>query len=54
MKPEVLTNRITRLEIPYKDIFTSVYAVKTNCGALLFDAGSYDSDVTELILPFLN
>ena len=54
MKPEVLTNRITRLEIPYKDIFTSVYAVKTNCGALLFDAGSYDSDVTEFILPFLN
>lgn len=54
MKPEILTNRITRLEIPYKDIFTSVYAVKTNCGTLLFDTGSYDSDVSDYILPFLN
>ncbi len=45
--------RIHRLTMPYKDIFTTVYAVMTDEGALLFDTGSYDEDVEQYILPFL-
>ena len=53
MKIERISERIARLEIPYKDIFTSVYLIKTDRGAVLFDTGSYDSDVSDCILPFL-
>ena len=35
-----LTDKIHRLTIPYKDIFTTVYTVKTDTGVLLFDAAS--------------
>jgi glyoxylase-like metal-dependent hydrolase (beta-lactamase superfamily II) len=48
-----LENDIYRLVIPYKDIFTTVYLVKYEGGALLFDAATYDSDVDDYILPFL-
>ena len=48
-----VTRRITQLQIPYKDIFTSVYLVRTDRGCLLFDTGSCDGDVYEYILPFL-
>ena len=37
----------------YKDIFTTVYALKTEKGTILFDAASYDSDIDEVIVPFL-
>ena len=38
---------------PYKDIFTTVYFVKTDVGALLFDTASYACDVEDSILPAL-
>ena len=45
---------VARLTTPYKDIFTTVYLVKTAQGALLFDAASYDADAEKYLLPFLS
>ena len=41
------------LTIPYKDIFTTVYFVKTEAGALIFDTASYACDVEYAIIPAL-
>lgn len=46
------SDTIYRLTLPYKDIFTTVYTVRTNEGVLLFDAASYDTDI-EHIKEFL-
>ena len=48
-----INENIYRMTMPYKDIFTTVYAVKTEKGALLFDAASYDDDIENYIIPFL-
>ena len=42
------------LVIPYKDIFTTIYAVKTPEGVLLLDAATYDSDINDILLPALD
>lgn len=44
---------ILRLTMPYKDIFTTVYLIKTEMGVLLFDAATYDCDVDDVIIPAL-
>lgn len=44
---------IFRITVPYKDIFTTVYVVKTEKGVLLFDAATYDYDVDDVIIPAL-
>jgi len=44
---------ITRLVIPFKDIYTSVFIIKTPAGAVVFDTATYDSDVEDYILPAL-
>lgn len=49
-----INESIYRLTIPYKDIFTTVYIIKTDKGALLFDTGSYDEDIENYIVPFLD
>lgn len=49
-----INENIVRLIIPYKDIFTTVYAIKTDGGYLLFDMASYDEDIETYVLPFLN
>lgn len=48
-----ITENIYRATAPYKDIFTTMYLVKTPAGALLFDTASFDSDAKEYTLPFL-
>ena len=48
-----INENIYRMILPYKDIFTTVYVVKTDEGALLFDAATFESDVTEYIAPML-
>ena len=48
-----LNDNLYCVTIDYKDIFTSVYIVKTDKGVLLFDSGSYDSDVDDIIVPIL-
>ncbi len=44
---------IHRLVIPYKDIFTTVYVIKTPIGAMLFDTATTDEDAKGYIIPFL-
>ncbi len=48
-----INENIYRLNIPYKDIFTTVYAVKTDEGALLFDCATTERDVNDYIAPML-
>lgn len=48
-----INENIHRITLPYKDIFTTVYAIRTPMGALLFDAASYDTDAENYIVPFL-
>lgn len=50
---ERINENICRMTVPYKDIFTTIYTVRTPQGVLLFDAASWDSDVEGYILPFL-
>lgn len=42
---------IYRVELPYKDIFTTVYFIKSDKGVLLFDAASFDTDFQQYIQP---
>lgn len=51
---EKINENIYRLTIPYKDIYTTVYIIKTSAGILLFDTASYDEDIPGYIEPFLN
>lgn len=48
-----IDENLYRTTVPYKDIFTTVYAMKAPQGVILFDAASYDSDVDGYIVPFL-
>jgi glyoxylase-like metal-dependent hydrolase (beta-lactamase superfamily II) len=50
---EKINDNIYFFKTAYKDIFTTVYVVKTPDGALLFDAASFDCDVDDSILPAL-
>ena len=45
---------IHRAVIPYKDVFTTVYTVQYDGGAVLFDAATYESDITDYVIPMLN
>lgn len=49
-----INDSIFRLTVPFEDVFTSVYAIKTKDGALLFDTATYDEDFENYTLPFLN
>ncbi len=51
---EKINENIFRLTMPYKDIFTTVYTIKTGEGVLLFDCASFDEDIEEHIIPWLN
>ena len=44
---------VSRMTLPYKDIFTSIYTVKTEEGVLIFDTATTPEDVTERLIPFL-
>lgn len=48
-----VNENIYRMVTPYKDIWTTVYLIKTPQGALLFDTASFDDDVEQYIVPFL-
>lgn len=48
-----INENICRFTVPYKDIFTTLYTVRTPEGVLLFDAASWDSDAQDYTLPFL-
>lgn len=50
---EQFSEYIDRTTTPYKDIYTTVCAVKTEQGALLFDSASFSEDIAAYLLPFL-
>lgn len=45
---------IHRLVVPFLDIFTTVFVVKTPEGCVLLDTATYPTDVDEYIVPALN
>lgn len=49
-----ITPDIIRMTVPYMDVYTTVCIIRTPDGAVLFDTASYESDVTDYILPALN
>lgn len=51
---EKINENIFRYVIPYKDIYTTLYAIKTDGGYVLFDSASYDEDIDAYVVPFLN
>lgn len=53
MEVQKINEYVTRQTLSYKDIFTTVYTVKTEEGYLLFDAASTDADIDGVILPAL-
>ena len=46
-----ITDNIHRITLPYKDIFTTVVFIKTEEGVVIFDAGSFDYDAAEHMIP---
>ena len=44
---------IYRLKVPFENIYTSVFLIKTERGNILIDCATYDSDVDEWIVPAL-
>ncbi len=40
--------------IEYKDIYTTVYLIKTENGCMLFDCASFDYDIDNTVKPFLD
>lgn len=49
-----ITPDILRMTIPYMDVYTTVCFIHTPAGSVVFDTGSYDSDVAEYILPAMD
>lgn len=48
-----INDNIYRITTEYKDIWTTLYVIKTDMGDMLFDAASFDSDAEKYTLPFL-
>lgn len=47
------TGRIYRLKIPFESVYTSVFLVKTENGAILVDCATTEDDVKDYIVPAL-
>lgn len=45
---------VLRIKIPYKDIYTSVFIIKTPGGDILFDTAATEKDVEKYILPAID
>ena len=42
---------IFRVPVPFENIYTSVFFVRTDTGFLLLDTATYDSDIDQYVLP---
>ena len=51
---EKLSENLYYKRIEYKDIYTTVYLIKTEMGAMLFDCASFDYDIDDTVKPFLD
>ena len=45
---------IYRLKVPFENLYTSVFLIRTEQGNALVDCATYDSDIDEYIVPALN
>ena len=54
MKLEKMGMGLYRLFIPFEDLTTTVYIVKSQFGAAIIDSATYPSDVDDYILPALD
>lgn len=50
---EEIVKNIYRFTTAYKDIYTTVFIIKTPVGAVLFDTASYQEDAETTVLPAL-
>ena len=48
---EKITNEIFRLKVPFEDVYTSVFFIKTDSGLVVFDTATYDTDAENYIVP---
>ncbi len=48
-----ITENIYRLVIPFMDVYTTIFVIKTPKGAALFDTATYSEDVEQYIIPAL-
>lgn len=48
-----ITPHIHRLEVPFEDIYTTVFFIRTPVGTVLFDTATYASDADQYIAPAL-
>ncbi|MBQ6892597.1 MAG: MBL fold metallo-hydrolase [Clostridia bacterium] len=53
MNFESITENILRLKVPFENIYTAVFLITTNEGAILVDAAAGKYDAEEVILPAL-
>lgn len=44
---------IFRIPIPFENIYTTVFLIKTSAGFLLFDTATYDSDIDRYVFPVM-
>ena len=49
-----INDNLSYVTTSYKDIYTTVYLIKTDNGYMLFDTASFDSDVDEVLKPMLS
>jgi len=50
---EELYPSVYRLKVPFEDIYTAVFLVKSDRGCMLFDTGAKAADATDIIIPAL-
>ncbi len=51
---ELFQDGIYRLKVPFEDIYTSVFALVTSNGSIIFDTATTESDVDDYIIPAIN
>ena len=51
---EPITDKITRIRVPFDNIYTSVFIVTTDEGTAVLDCATTEFDVTEYIMPALD
>lgn len=48
-----LTTDIYRLQIPFSNIYTSIFLIRTPEGTVVYDTGTYASDISKYLTPAL-
>lgn len=48
-----LTDHIYRLQIPFSNIYTCMFLIRTPAGTVVYDTGTYASDISTYLVPAL-